>query len=497
MRPRILRYVITFTALLTTTLCSGCSMAPAPTGESSEPLRALRSENRAEEVTSLNLEQLEDDQLFLRDTAPEVRALKLSDLWYQRALSLQSLPGPGYLSSLLRSAQLALELLVTDTCQNPFNRACPGLDRAYTRAVDGVVRAIAVRGWKPPDLAPSRYSFDRSAAPALASLEGWKITLPESSERGPFLRPGLGVPVIGCRDLQLSGHEQSATTPLICSPITFILSFEKPSSADAIPVRLVALDAYQQEVVQISNQETLLSGNIDGTVEALARNVQTNNPRPRLSCLSVPTRTTTTLILLGKSSSFTQSLLDQVRRIPSDPTLREHYTPCFYSLPDSTTSAAAAKDLLQTLREIVTPRRSARLERSPTPIFVAAIDNSSLCAADEVLQRIKRQERLISRGRVHGAPFEANGVYALNTNSAMTAPAACTEALARDAHELGAAFGPTVDASKTNAPDEYFLLLREMLFTSRRPTKPPFQKDTPTPPPSEGPSDPLPVSPVL
>jgi len=354
-----------------------------------------------------------------------------------------------------------------------------------------------VRGWKPPSLAPTRYSFDPSTVSGLADLEGWKITLPESNERGPLLRPGLGVPAIGCRDLNLVGSSSTTTNPLICSPITFIATFEKPVTADAIPVRLVPVDAYQQEVVQIANHETLLSGNIDGTIEALARNVQVSTPRPRLSCLSIPTRTTTTLLLLGRSSSFTQTLLDQIRRIPSDPILREHYTPCFYSLPDSTPPALAAKELLQTLREIVTPRSSARLERAPTPIFIAVTDEPSLCAADEALQRITRQKRLIARGRAHGAPFFARGVFALSANNNSDAPPACADALARDADELGAAFGPLRDSPAPASLDDRLLLLREMLFAARPPAPEQTQLDASAPSTPETPTDTLSVSPVL
>lgn len=497
MRHRHLRLLTLLAVLIITTISSGCSIVRHPTSESEAPVQNLHAPSLSQGTSAVNLETLENDPLYLRDAAPEVRALKLSELWYERSLPLQSLPGPGYLASLLRSAQLALEFLITDTCRNPFNRTCPALDRAYTRAVDGVVRFIAVRGWKPPNLAPSRYSFDPSVAAELANLEGWKITLPESSEHGPLLRPGLGVPVIGCRDLQISGVNQSAASPLICSPITFIISFDSPSSAEAIHVRLIPLDAYQQEVIQIANQETLLSGNIDGTVEALARNVQTAHPRPRLSCLSVPTRTTTSLILLGRSSSFTQLVLDQVRRIPSEPALREHYTPCFYSLPDSTTPAVAAKDLLQTLREIVTPRGSARLERAPTPIFIAAIDDLSVCTADEVLQRMKRQDRLINRGRVRGAPFVAHGVFALRPHESSNQSRVCAEALARDASELGAAFGPSQNAGNSDRADAHLLLLRDMLFATRSPAHTPPRSTTSNPPPLEAPSEPLPVSPVL
>jgi hypothetical protein len=492
MKTPHLRYISIVAALASMLACSTPLVTKSRPWPPSSPATQT---SPAAQASSFNLDQLENDKAHMRGASQEARALDISDRWYHHAVSLQSIPGPGHLSSLLRSAQIALEILISETCQNPFNSTCHNLDRAYSRALDGIVRALAQSNWQSPNLAPSRYSFEPHSITDLQSLQGWKITLPTSSSDQPPLRPGLGLAAIGCRDLSLSGSVQPAALPLVCSPITFLLSFDRQSSADEIPVHLVALDAYQQEVVQIADHEVLLSANIDGTVQALGRNLQAPNGRPRLACLSLPTRTTTTLVVSGTPRSFTAELLDEIRRIPIDPTLRESFTPCLYVIPETLSAAVAAKDLLQTMREVVTPRGIARLEHDATPLFLAPTDEPSMCAMREALQRIRRQRRLIARGRLHGAPFHVRGVFA--TAAAHTAAESCLEPLTRETEELGISFNATQTSDEAPSERGYILALREMLYAARDTQSIPARASEVNASPTEMPPVDLPLSPVM
>lgn len=489
----LLSRYITLVAAASFILACSTSRSTKPSTQS-PTIRATQTQQDVK-ASNVSLDQLENDPNHMRGESHEARALDISERWYQHGLTLQSIPGPGYLSSLLRSGQIALEVLVSETCRNPFNPTCHQLDRAYSRALDGIVRALAQSNWQPPNLAPSRYLLEPQSIADLRTLQGWKITLPATGSDQPPLRPGLGLAAIGCRDLSLTGNVQPSALPLVCSPITFLLSFERPSRADEIPVRLVALDAYQQEVVQIEDSEVLLSANIDGTVQALGRNLQAPNGRPRLSCLSLPTRTTTTLIVSGTPNSFTPELLDEIRRIPMDPTLRESYTPCLYVIPESVPPVAAAKDLLQTIREIVTPRGVARLEHDPTELFLAPTDDVSLCATREALQRIRRQQRLIARGRVHGAPFHVRGVFAIST--AQPTQGSCAESLTRETEELGTLYNATQSDGTSPTAGNHLLALREMLYAARGAAAVSGPTAEPTATAAPGPRDAVSLSPVM
>ena len=399
--------------LLPVALCTAaliaCSTTHSPSPQPT-PLSAPTHIENSVLSDSINLDEYERSDQELRSLQPEARALRLSVMWYQRATSLSSVPGPAYTASLLRSAHLALSGLLSEACDNPFNRVCGSLDAAYTQALTDLVRQLAVGGWKIPDLAPSRYRFAAPEAAALQRLQGWKITLPNSDFDPLHERPGLGLATIGCKDTMPALKSARRIHTLVCSPVTFILLFDSPSSSDSIQARLLAVDSYQQEVLSIEGQQVLIRAQIDSTLGALQRNLLGSRDDARLSCLSLPTRDTATVLVAGSSSALSSRWIDQVRAISRHRDLTSRVTPCFLSITEEQAIPRSAREALEVLREIVAPRDAATLERQPIALYLAAVGREGISISTEIARRIVKRSTERRHPHRRGAPFALRGI---------------------------------------------------------------------------------------
>ena len=391
--------------------CVGCSSVHVtPSTQQSEQLPTPSAENELD--NSINLVEFEKSNPELQALPIEVRALRLSSMWYQRATHLSPLPGPSYAASLLRVAHYALEGLLSERCNNPFNRVCGSLDAAYTQAVADLVRQLAGAGWKLPDLAPSRYRFASSDSTALERLWGWKITLPNNDFDPLNERPGLGLATIGCRDTTLPIRGARDINTLICSPVTFVLLFDSPSSDERISARLMAIDGYQQEVVQVQGREILVRAQVDSTLGALQRNLVGLGGSARLSCLSLPTRGTATILVTGSASDISGRWIDQVRAISRQRDLTANVSSCFLSMNGDEAASRSARDVLEVLREIIAPRDKARLEQQPIELYLAGVGKSGMSLSLEIIRRMARRASERRHSSRHGTPFVVRGIIA-------------------------------------------------------------------------------------
>lgn len=387
----------------------------------------------------MSLEMLEADPAFLATETGEIRASRLSGLWYEHAQRMEEISHAAKLAALLRSAQLAVTPLLGEACRNPFNKTCGELDTLYRQAVRETARTLARTGWELPDLAPTRYQFAREDAQTLHELRAWRIRLEEIPSEFDSIRPGIGLATVGCRAQSDEAQRPGQLITAICSPITFVLRFDQPVEADRITAHIDVVDAYQQSVIAINGENTVLAGNIDAALTALDRDLNTHTPTSRLYCLSLPTRGTTTAIALGNIQSLSSLIRDDVWGLMRDSAIRDDLTFCFYPVSNDIEAQSDARNLLGGVREMVTPRKFANLERGPIKMFIIAAGEPARRTTVAILQRLRRQPHTVAhRGRSRGAPFLLRGVHVTDSELIPTPSDArgSSSALSRAAEEL-------------------------------------------------------------
>lgn len=387
------------------------SIAPEKRTDNATPETRSVTSNTPPPATS-SLEALEADPSFLATKSSEARAARLSELWLERAEQLEEISLAAKLSALLRSSHIALTSLLGDGCRNPFNKTCGELDKLYRQTVQETARTLARIGWTLPDLAPTRHRFALEDAQKLSELRAWRIRLEEISTEFDLIRPGIGLATVGCRAQSDSPQQQPAKlTTSICSPITFVLRFDQPLDAEQITAHIDVADAYQQSVLAINGEDTLLAGNIDAALMALERDLTTHTTQARLYCLSLPTRETTTTIALGNTEDLSLLIQNEIRGLLRDSVVRDNTTFCFYPISNDAEPSAKARALLAGVRELITPRRAAKLERTSLQMFFIATGQAAQRTTTAALRRIQRQSRTAAHQRAQGARILPRGVY--------------------------------------------------------------------------------------
>ena len=459
------------------TLSSASQKTSAPSTSSEEVVETSQSQ--------VNLEALETDPAALNAVTLESRNLRMSQLWYERSESLSSIPGPGSMAALLRSSHFAIESLLSEPCANPFNETCRELHRVYLMAVEKVVREIAQNGWDLPDLAPSRYRFSSTDAEKLKSLRDWRFREENSLVRRETDRAGLGLPSVACRDKWRDPGNEGLTGLSICSPITFVLTFERPTHEERLTAHLAAVNAYEQEVFETRGIAVPIASATSAALGTIFRGADGASGSNRLWCLSKPERTTTMALGIISSPTSAMNLLDSFGAIARDSELEGSYTPCAF-VTSGAGSLRNATTLLRLARALVAPKNSAALEQEPIRVLPIVSGNDAAFMTRALLARIKRQAHRASRAPNQPTTF---AVQAVSVNSS-NADSATVQEIARYAKDLNA---PLI-----LAPDQASLLndIPKIARNHRRkdaPKKAPEQEVSDTP----GQPDQLPLSPVM
>ena len=393
----------------------------------------------------MNLDALENDAAALNGAALESRNLRLSQLWYERSETLASIPGPGAMAALLRSSHFAIESLLSEPCANPFNETCRDLHRLYVKALEKIVREVARTGWELPDLAPSRYRFSGTDAEKLKSLRDWRFLEQTSVGRRDSDRAGLGLPSVACRDSWRDEANGGLAGLSICSPITFVLTFERPTQEERLTAHLAAVNAYEQEVFETRGTAVPLASATSVVLETILRGAASSNGAQRLWCLSKPERTTTMALGIISSPTSAMSLFDSFATIARDSELEGSYTPCAF-VTSGAGSLRNATTLLRLSRALVAPRNSAALEQEPIRVLPIVSGNDAATMTRALLARIKRQAHRAGRSPNQPTTFAVPAVYANSGN----ADSSTIQEIARYANDLNA---PLI-----LAPDEASLL---------------------------------------
>lgn len=392
---------------------AGCGNRVASTPQAPPHAQEYRTSRLSSE--SINLEALEAETALQTGTPTEAKNLRLSQLWHARAEELSNVPGPGAIAALLRSAHFALESLLSEPCANPFNETCRDLHKVYLTSTEEIVRAVARNGWELPQLAPSKYRFSNTDAEKLRTLRHWRFSLDSAPAKGPLDRPGLGLPAVGCRegwgDSEAELHGLS-----ICSPITFIVSFERSTQEEQPTAHLAAVNAYEQEVFETRGTAIPIASATTAALDTLLRGADAAGGPGRLWCLSRPTRSTTMALVVISAPSTATSYTQALATVAADTTLQSSYTPCVYPA-QSGGALASATSLLRLMRLLVAPRKDATVERDPIRILPLLSGKEAVNLARGMLARIKRQAHRASRAPSQPPPFAVSAI-ALNSNDA-------------------------------------------------------------------------------
>lgn len=476
--PLIATLFVAHCALTLTGCATGTATAP--------PLLTLaREEHSAKSnAQSVNLETLEAESALETSTPPETRDLRLSTRWYERAEELSSVAGPGSLAALLRSAHFAVESLLSEPCANPFNETCRDLHKLYLRSTEKIVREVARNGWELPQLAPSRYRFSNTDAERLRSLRHWRFSLDATPVRGPFDRPGLGLPAVGCREGW--GDDAGELAGLsICSPITFIITFERSTQEERPTAHLAAINAYEQELFETRGVAVPVASASTAALDTLLRSADATGGSARLWCVSKPDRTTTMALFVNSSPTRATPLAQAFGSVVTSPELQSTLTPCVYTANPGG-SMANATDLLRLMRALVAPRKDAPIEREPIRLIVLLSGKDAGMMARSMLARIKRQAHRASHAPNQPTPFFAS---AIGVNSAEV-DAATMQDISRYARDLG--------TFVATSPDYASLLLDipNILRDHRHSQTSEVVPSVPTSGPATQ-SDELPLSPVM
>ena len=432
----------------------------------------------------VNLEALEAESALQTGTPTEARNLRLSQLWHARAEELSSVPGPGAMAALLRSAHFALESLLSEPCANPFNETCRDLHKVYLTSTEKIVRAVARNGWELPQLAPSRYRFSNTDAEKLRTLRHWRFSLDSAPAKGALDRPGLGLPAVGCRE-GWGDSEAELNGFSICSPITFIVSFERSTQEEQPTAHLAAVNAYEQEVFETRGTAVPIASATTAALETLLRSADAAGGRGRLWCLSRPTRSTTMALVVLSAPSTATSYTQALGSVAADTTLQSSYTPCVYPT-QSGGALASATSLLQLMRSLVAPRKDAAVERDPIRVLPLLSGKEAINLARGMLARIKRQAHRASRAPSQPPPFLISAI-AINSNDAE--PVALQD-ISRYAADLNAPL--VIKAGEA----ELVLDTPNILLQNRHVTRPDEPESVPISDRSAEPEE-LPLSPVM
>jgi hypothetical protein len=341
-------------------------------------LTTVNNDNRY--GTEISIEQQESDPNFLSDLSQEAKALKLSEYWYQHSLSLRPSSSTGAFAALLRSAHTSLTPLSSTACANPFNSTCLELGESYRRAASEIVRSLAQSGWKIPDLNRTRYLASPESSDTLKSLNDWRFELNPARDT---LRPGLGVPTSACR--------RSAGESTVCSPLTFLITFEQSLVAEKITARIAVIDTYQQEVITINGTTLPLASALTATFESLARSFS-KSQRSTLHCLSLPTPNTATSAVILDHELAEQALSKVIAPLIADSAVRYASSICLFPIRETRQPANDAKSIAQGLRGLDRPiNREPIISTKPRTLTVASFGRNSAQVATTLVQRLSRR----------------------------------------------------------------------------------------------------------
>jgi len=474
---------LTITAIITLSAVAAIGCANQVTVTSQPPTPSPKDIPKVSSE-SVNLEALEAESASQTGTPIEARNLRLSQLWHARAEDLSSVAGPGSVAALLRSAHFALESLLSEPCANPFNETCRDLHKLYLASTEKIVREVARNGWELPQLAPSRYRFSNTDAEKLRSLRNWRFSLDSAPAKGPLDRPGLGLAAVGCRE-GWGDSEAELAGLSICSPITFIISFERSTQEERPTAHLTAVNAYEQELFETRGTAVPVASATRDALDTLLRSADTAGDSGRLWCLSKPARSTTVALGLVSAPTTPTSLTQAFGAVATDSQLHSSYTPCLYPVKAGGTRASATT-LLRLMRALVAPRKDAAVEREPIRLLPIMSGTEASTMGRGMLARIKRQAHRVSRAPNQLPPFF---VPAIGINSNDADPIALRE-IQRYASDL--------DAPLVVRPGQTELLLEipDLLLRHRGVRAPAEPQSIPTQQRVTEPEE-LPLSPVM
>jgi hypothetical protein len=298
-------------------------------------------------------------------------------------------------------------------------------------------------------------------------------------------RAGLGLSLVACRDTWREETNRGLSGLSICSPITFVLTFERSTQEERITAHLAAVNAYEQEVFETRGIAVPVASATSAALETILRGADKANGSDRLWCLTRPERTTTMALGIISAPSSAMDLLDSFGAIARDPELQASYTPCAFVIGGGGSLKNAAT-LLRLSRALVAPRDNAALDRTPIRVLPLASGGNAAAMTRALLARIKRQAHRAGRAPSQPTTFS---VPAVSINVA-NADVATIDEIERYTKDL--------DAPLIRTPDQASMM-REIPSIARRYRSRSEARELPERQSDEAPSqsNELPLSPVI
>lgn len=424
---------------------SACAPARTPAGP---------TEERASPGDELpNMDELESEaaQGSARFPAGDPRTSKISALWMAHAGRLAQGSPAGSEAALLRAAHISSTALATDSCADPFNESCAELRVVYEQALEAIVRSARAAQWRAPDLAPSRYRLAFSGDAASLAGESWSLDLPNGTVGSDpqYRRSGVGFEAAACRPLQ--AREAGGASISLCSPITFVLTFDAPPEAARITATLAPLDAFRRDSVEISGREFSLAGDIGAGWRLLKSSAR--DPRFRgLACFGEPTEDMVIVVGLFGQAATAGKLPALLSAPVLDPALSASSGVCLFPLSAQRSPPAMGRELARLLRDL-SDTIPAPLARRRARVFFVGEGKAASSALEALLGNVRRHTRNGIARRRRGPALSVEGILLVSPAgpppelamraSALGVPVHAAEQGARDA--LTSALAPLVE----------------------------------------------------
>ena len=482
------RLVLPLSFLLLLSATAACSPSlPSPQQSSSTE----GSEPHAPVGDLPNMDQLEADQNFTLLTPDDRRAVVLGELWLKHGARLKGTSRVGSLAAFLRAAHTASELLTSDTCSDPFNESCGTLRSIYAQALREVVSEVRLGEWQTPDLAPSRYRLEIATDGVPVDLKIWSFEFAKSPERPPGeRRSGIGLDAAGCRSVNNNG----ARLPIdICSPLTFVLTFNASVTSEHAVATLSVYDSFQREVVQVGGRDLSLAADFGMTWSLLAERAQ-ETPRSRLLCMSSPGDDPATVVAVVDPRSGDGSWRARYASLSVDGSIRSGYGFCLFPYTPATSVTRQSRDLIASIGALSALDTQNALLPVPTEVFFVTEGAQAAQVVTGTLAQLRRQGRVQGASPTKGSLPEVRGVYMIPApaDSHDTIVSARTK-LAHRADVLDAPVYPSTEEASSLRGEQHTHQLHTILSDVQKPSHDPISEAA-SPRPEDG--APLKLSPI-
>lgn len=377
------------------------------------------------------MDELESDSGLHIFSSPESRALNISQLWIRHAERLRPTSPKASIAAYLRAAHTALFALDSDACNDAFNESCAELRTVYESALARVVRSFSDHSWEQVDLSPTRYRLVLTGDHGPVDLAQWETIRESTTPSSPGHRPGVGSEAVGCRTQP--SLSPNGTGLGICTPLTFVVSFDTPPSSDLITATLVAYDASQRSVVPLGHREVTLAADFGLALQLISERAL-DTRKSRFLCVGSPAGGVETVIALAPSAASSW-LTPLGLPLLTDPGTSEHVDLCLFTLDSSASPDINARALAASTGFLLADSARNSLTPKVADLFLVPADPEATFVTAAFLGRLKRATRAHPH-RAAKTAIRVRGIYVMTPGAPSNISAEAADRLSARASAL-------------------------------------------------------------